>query len=78
MKRIRKVLVVPVILFLGMFLAYPLLAEPHRTKKPLKDEVIQKTRKLQIPFVANEGQTDERVAFYANTFGGECFRDKRR
>jgi len=36
-------------------------------------EVIQKTAKIQIPFVANEGQTDERVKFYANTFGGTVF-----
>ena len=38
-----------------------------------KSELIQKTKKLQIPFVANEGQTDEKVAFYANTFGGTVF-----
>jgi len=27
----------------------------------------------QIPFIANEGQTDERVAYYAHTFGGTVF-----
>ena len=26
-----------------------------------------------MPFIANEGQTDEKVAFYANTFGGTVF-----
>jgi len=36
-------------------------------------EVVQRTRKLQMPFIANEGQTDERVMFYANTFGGTVF-----
>ncbi|MBM2835626.1 MAG: hypothetical protein HW406_2787, partial [Candidatus Brocadiaceae bacterium] len=34
---------------------------------------LPKTKKLQIPFIANEGQTDEKVAFYANTFGGSVF-----
>ncbi|HLE87209.1 MAG TPA: hypothetical protein VI727_06065 [Candidatus Brocadiaceae bacterium] len=26
-----------------------------------------------MPFIANEGQVDERVAFYAKTFGGTVF-----
>src|SRR3990167_2069309 len=38
-----------------------------------KAEFAQKTRKLQMPFIANEGQTDAKVAFYANTFGGAVF-----
>ena len=29
--------------------------------------------KLHIPFIANQGQTDESVAFYAKTFGGTVF-----
>ncbi len=33
----------------------------------------QKTKKLQIPFIANNGQVDERVKFYAKTFGGTVF-----
>ncbi|MBE7546859.1 MAG: hypothetical protein HS127_06920 [Planctomycetia bacterium] len=33
----------------------------------------QKTKKLQIPFIANNGQVDEQVKFYANTFGGTVF-----
>ena len=37
-------------------------------KKFEKSEVIQKTAKLQMPFIANNGQTNERVKFYANTF----------
>ena len=38
-----------------------------------KSEIIQKIQKLQMPFIANNGQTDERVKFYANTFGGTVF-----
>ena len=38
-----------------------------------KAEVVRKTAKLQMPFIANEGQTDEKVAFYADTFGGTVF-----
>ncbi len=33
----------------------------------------QKTKKLQIPFTANNGQVDDRVRFYANTFCGTVF-----
>ncbi|MBF8275302.1 MAG: hypothetical protein HW390_375, partial [Candidatus Brocadiaceae bacterium] len=36
-------------------------------------EIIQKMQKLQMPFIANEGQVDESVAFYARTFGGTVF-----
>ena len=38
-----------------------------------KAEFAQKTRKLQIPFIANNGQMDEQVRFYAKTFGGTVF-----
>ncbi len=34
---------------------------------------VQKTKKLQIPFIANKGQVDEQVRFYANIFGGTVF-----
>ena len=30
-------------------------------------------RNLSVPFVANQGQTDGRVRFYANTFGGTAY-----
>jgi len=38
-----------------------------------KAELAQKTQKLQMPFIANNGQVDEQVRFYANTFGGTVF-----
>ena len=38
-----------------------------------KAEVIQKTAKLQMPFIANNGQVDKQVKYYANTFGGTVF-----
>ncbi|TVM00363.1 MAG: hypothetical protein CV087_14655 [Candidatus Brocadia sp. WS118] len=39
----------------------------------VKNEVNQKIGKIHIPFIANEGQSDKRVKFYANTFGGTVF-----
>ena len=51
----------------------PRLREGIGEPKFEKADVLQKTKKLQIPFIANEGQTDEKVAFYANTFGGSVF-----
>ena len=41
--------------------------------KPSQAEVIQKTKTLQVPFIANNGQMDEQVRFYAKTFGGTVF-----
>ena len=38
-----------------------------------KAEFAQKTQKLQMPFIANNGQVDEQVRFYAKTFGGTVF-----
>ena len=38
-----------------------------------KAEFVQKTMKLRMPFIANKGQVDERVKFYANPFGGTVF-----
>lgn len=60
-------------LLLIMFFAKTLFAGQMGAGKPSQAEVIQKTKKLQIPFIANMGQADERVEFYANTFGGTVF-----
>ena len=38
-----------------------------------KRNLPRKPMKLQIPFIANNGQVDDRVVFYANTFGGTVF-----
>ncbi|MCF6153933.1 MAG: hypothetical protein E3K36_01510 [Candidatus Brocadia sp.] len=73
MKRRSKVLVVPAGLLLIMFSVNTLIAAQEGTGKPSKAEVMQRTKKLQMPFIANEGQADERVLFYANTFGGTVF-----
>ena len=72
MKR-NMVLVVTACLLLIMVWANTLLAEQENKGTPSKAEVMQKTKKLQMPFIANEGQTDEWVMFYANTFGGTVF-----
>ena len=40
---------------------------------PTKEVLIQKTRTLQMPFIANNGQVDEQVEFCAKTFGGTVF-----
>ena len=64
--------VVPVVILVTIFLGNTLLFAQSGTGRPSKEAVMQKTRNLRMPFIANEGQTDERVAFYANTFGGRC------
>ncbi|BBO18390.1 conserved hypothetical protein [Candidatus Brocadia pituitae] len=69
----NTVLVVSAALLLTMVLANTLVVEHEHKGKPSNAEVMQKTHKLQMPFIANEGQLDERVAFYARTFGGMVF-----
>ncbi|HHT9112603.1 MAG TPA: DUF7948 domain-containing protein [Candidatus Wunengus sp. YC65] len=44
--------------------------------KPSKEDVAHKIQKIQIPFVANNGQVDAQVKYYANTFGGTVFLTK--
>lgn len=47
-------------------------ANPHQA-----NEVIQKAQGIQLPFIKNEEQMDEEVAFFANTFQGSVFVTKR-
>ncbi len=56
-------------LFLIAFTALPLIASQKNSNIPSKTEIIQKTKKLQISFIANDGQVNEKVKLYANTFG---------
>lgn len=38
-----------------------------------KAEMMQQVARLNIPFITNQGQIDERVKYYAKTFGGTVF-----
>ena len=38
-----------------------------------KQKTLKKVSTLHIPFIANEGQVDEEVGFYARTFGGTIY-----
>ncbi len=53
----------------------PLLAEPSPSgsQSAVPAEARQKLAKLQIPFIANQGQSDKEVKFYARTFAGTVF-----
>ncbi|WKZ20281.1 MAG: SBBP repeat-containing protein [Candidatus Jettenia sp. CY-1] len=73
MERIGKWLIIPIILLQVVLLSEILFAEQEGTRKLLKDEVIQKVQKFHVPFIANNGQIDDRVKFYANTFCGTVF-----
>ena len=50
-------------------------SSPANNLKPAnKKAIIQKVVKLQMPFIANQGQIqDERVRFYAQTLGGTFY-----
>src|SRR3990167_8229674 len=45
----------------------------HGVNNPIKPEIAHKMKKLHVPFIANDGQADEKVKFYANTFAGSVF-----
>src|SRR3989338_1495885 len=51
----------------------PILTANEPATKPTNQEFKQKTAKLHMPFIANNGQMHERVKFYAKTFGGTVF-----
>lgn len=51
----------------------PLFAEQGNTSTPFKERTTLEIQKLQMPFIGNYGQTDKRVLFYAQTFGGTVF-----
>ncbi|WP_295102128.1 SBBP repeat-containing protein [uncultured Candidatus Kuenenia sp.] len=72
MKKRSLIFTFSIVVSLLFGFAFPLFAQ-EGTGKPSNKAVNQKIRKLQIPFIANEGQADKKVAFYANTFGGTVF-----
>jgi hypothetical protein len=53
----------------------PLLgaANPSSSHSTVPAEARQKLAKLQIPFIANQGQGDKEMKFYARTFAGTVF-----
>ncbi|MBI5308027.1 MAG: hypothetical protein HZB37_06790, partial [Planctomycetes bacterium] len=68
----NRIAVVVTALF-AAFLCKDILAGPEGAEKLSKEEFIQKTQTLRMPFIANNGQMDEQVRFYAKTFGGTVF-----
>ncbi|MDG6006614.1 MAG: hypothetical protein E3K29_12385 [Candidatus Brocadia sp.] len=82
MKRASKCFAVPAVLLLSLFWLQGFLAAQEGigklspvpvSQKQEKAEVMQKAQKLRMPFIVNEGQVDEDVAFYSKTFGGTVF-----
>ncbi len=48
--------------------------ESHANQNQVdKTQIASKMTGMSIPFIANEGQMDEQVSYYANTFGGTVF-----
>jgi len=70
-----KTKIISIVILLAMVFTGTALAGLNEKPQtlPSKSDVIEKTKRLHIPFIANEGQVDERVAFYARTFGGTVF-----
>lgn len=70
MEKKRNILVLPLVLLLVMSLMPRTNAEQKGVNNLLESEVICKTQKLQVPFIANKGQMSEEVKYYAYIFGG--------
>ena len=68
-----KLLVMPVIISLVFLLGTFSWA---REMNPGSEDVFQSMEKLRLPFIANAGQVDGGVTFYARTFGGAVFLTK--
>ena len=65
---------IPAVILLAVFLVPSLLTSQSKVMyKPSKEDVAHKMQRIQIPFVANNGQVNAQVKFYANTFGGTVF-----
>ena len=73
MSKWRWLFVIPVVIVMCTLSGGRLLANSEDTGTPSGAEFIQKTKTLHMPFIANEGQMDEMVKFYAKTFGGTVF-----
>jgi len=64
---------VPTLILIVFFLAKTLPVCQAETTLPSKETFLKITKKLHLPFIANQGQADGRVLYYANTFGGTVF-----
>ena len=66
---------VRIVIFLLLVLTVPRLAEssPSGSQSAVPAATKQKLAKVQIPFIANQGQSDKEVKFYARTFAGTVF-----
>lgn len=69
----RKVFVICTIILPAVSLLHCFINKHENKDKLSGASVLEKAQRLQIPFVVNEGQSDERVRFYANTFWGNVF-----
>ncbi|HEX9020476.1 MAG TPA: SBBP repeat-containing protein, partial [Nitrospirota bacterium] len=73
MKKLFPYLTLVAVLLLAGFLVRPLLSKKNTASAPTREETLAKLQHLSIPFVANQGQTNKEVKFYAHTFGGTVF-----
>jgi len=60
-------------MLLLVFLTKYAVSGDQKAEGVSQEQIMQNMHRIQIPFIANNGQVDERVTFYANTFGGTVF-----
>lgn len=73
MKRWNKIFFSGAIFVVAVFFLPFFQGKQEDIKKSSEAAFMQKTQRLQIPFIANEHQMDERVAFVTNAFWGSIF-----
>ena len=66
----KKILILPLTIF-AIGIVY--FCFQKTDKNVIQTSLTNKVSKLEIPFIANQGQVNEKVAFYAKTFGGTVY-----
>ena len=57
---------ISLVIWIGLSLSFALQLQQ-------KDKALKAIKGIRIPFIENKGQIDNRVTFYAKTFGGTVF-----
>ncbi len=73
MRRAGILLIFTVISFFALLSLYPVSGKDKSSGSSEGKNIKQKLASVSVPFIENKGQLNDKVAFYANTFGGTVF-----
>ena len=73
MKIWNRLFFIAVVILSGVVAGGISFGDSEDAKAPSVAQAAQKMQGIRMPFIANQGQVDEQVRFYAKTFGGTVF-----